>query len=430
MIPEARARMTLQTMLARALAWRPGGLARNTACTVAWNLWRIALQALNLVALARLFGADGYGVLAGTIALFVACAQFVGMGTGMALVRDSVRDARAGADVYAQTRTVYLATGLAAFLLAWPLGVWLLGDQVPADALAALAFAELVATPAVMPLVYRLQSQERMGAFGALLSLPPAVRLVVTLALLLLDYDSITGFALLYLGGMLCASLAAHAVASPHGCARPRWSDLWYLRQGLPYVLPGVTSAVGSEVDKTILLRSAGAAETGHYAAAHRIMQAAAVPVGALMLAAVPRLFRSSAATGRPHGARMLVLAALAYALPMAILLWLLAPLAPWLLGTQFRPSVDLLRGLSLVLVAACLRQVTLALLTTSDLQRIRNRIEVSAAVASIGALLAAIPVFSAWGAVIVLGTTDLLVVAAGGIALYRHRHRRAVGRA
>lgn len=423
MIPEMRARMTLPTMLARALAWRPGGLARNTAFTTAWNVWRILLQALSLVALARLFGAEGYGVLAGTIALFVACAQFVGMGTGIALVRDSVRDPGAGVAAYARTRTVYLATGLACFLLAWPLGVWILGDQVPAIALAALGFAELVAAPAVLPLAYRLQSQERMGAFGALLSLPPAIRLAVTLALLLLDQASITGFALLYLGAMLGASLAAQVMVSPRPWLRPRWADLRYLRQGLPYVLPGVTAAIGSELDKTMLLRWAGAAVTGHYAAAHRIMQAAAVPVASLVLAAAPRLFRTAAATGRPHGARLLVLAALGYALLMSVLLWLLAPLAPWLLGAQFLPSVDLLRGLSLVLVATCLRQVTVALLTTSDLQRIRNQIEVWAAAASIGALLVAIPLFSAWGAVAVLGATDLLVVAAGGITLYRHRH-------
>lgn len=343
--------------------------------------------------------------------MFTTCAQFVGIGTGIALVRDSTRDPSKLRERFGQARNVYLFSGAFAFLIVWPLGSFMFSTSLSPLTLAALAGAELIAAPLLLPIAYQFQAEQRMNAFGLATTLMPIIRLGAIAILLLLDTVSISAFATTYFG--LIVAVAAIVNLSQRPCKSPMpslHSHVSFARSGLAYVVPNIMGVASTELDKTILLQKAGGELTGHYAAAFRVMQAATLPVTALMLAALPRQFRAKVDETR-GAAKTLVLATCGYAIIAAALIWAVSPLLPRLLGDQFADSVLLLKGLMVVFVTECVRQIVTPLLTTADKQRARNLIEATATFSAVIAFVVFIPLFSVWGAISVLGAVNVFVI-------------------
>lgn len=413
--------VTIKSAVRQLRSWRPGGLARDTAYASAWSVSRIALQALNLILLARLFGADGFGALAGSIAFFATWGQFVGLGTGIVLVRDASRSNTATSDHLARAQSVYLLTGIAFFSLTFWLGQWLFASLLPMSAVAAIALAEVVAAPGIMPLAYRLQSQERMNAFGLVLSIPPTIRLAAILTLMALDSTSIVGFTVTYAGCMLGVTVLLNAQA---GFRWPRRSDLSYLRQGIGYVVPSVASTAGGELDKTIVLQLAGASTAGIYAAAYRLAQAASIPVQSLILAGAARLFRAGDRDAHRSTFKPFLLSATLFGILAGTGLFAIAPVLPYLLGHAFQESVALARMLSVFVLTSCVRQMVMAWLTTSNLQGARNFSEVTAMFSTLLICAALVAEYSASGAVVALIAGDTAAVASAAIAIVSKKMR------
>lgn len=397
--------------IARLLSWRPGQLAWNTAHAAGWNVIRIGLQAGSLILMARLFGAGGYGALAGTLALFGTCAQVVGLGSGVALVRHIAREREHHARLVS-TQLAYASTGLLACILALPLSTALLGDAVPAGALACLAVTEIVVTPALLPLAYRYQALERMFLSGAMLTLATFTRFAAVLSAFLLGRRDIGTFSVMYLCCLTAGTVAIFLCAWPRvGGKRTNHNLLSTLREGLPFVVSGVATTAGGELDKTIVLRSLGEVMAGQYAAASRIVQAATLPINSLVLATTPRLF-ATRGSKRRRQALQLFGAAFTYAMVAASMVWALAPLAPTLLGRSFDSSVDVLRMLCIVIITNCMRQITVMLLTTHDMQATRNRIEITAIATSLLAMAPLIQWLGTAGVIVALTAGDVLIMA------------------
>lgn len=357
--------------------------------------------------MARLFGANGYGALAGTVALFATCAQLVGFGTGIALLRHVARDGNLPPR-FAATQRIYLLSAVLLTLLATPIALLFLGDRIAPSAVICLAIAEILAAPAFMPLAYRFQAEERMFAFGATLTAPPIVRGLALVAALAFEIRDLGGFSLLYL---LMLSITAIAIATWRQPVHqaPTYSELREIvGEGLPYAVSGVAVTAGSELDKTALLRLAGDAAAGEYAAAQRIVQAATMPVNSLVLALTPRMFRATAPIDTRNIERLALGVTLAYALVASAAIWVAAPLTKLVLGQDFHDSEPLLRALCLVLVSSCLRQMLVAQLTATDMQVARNWMEGGAALLSIAVLISTIPHFGAYGAIAAAFIADM----------------------
>ncbi|WP_172969602.1 oligosaccharide flippase family protein [Rhodanobacter sp. T12-5] len=395
------------------VSWRPGQLARNTAHASGWNILRIALQASSLILMARILGAEGYGKLAGTVALYVTFAQFAGLGSGIALVRHLARAGELHARMSATQRT-YLATGMALFVLIWPLSILTLGGTLSPTTLAFLACAELVVAPMLLPLAYRHQAEENMFLSGAILTLAPFARFLAVLYALVAQVHDVAAFAPLYLGWLTIVVSGALCFAWPRGGdMRQRPSLIATIREGLPYVISGVAVTAGGELDKTILLRSAGGALAGQYAAAYRIMQAMTLPVNSLIMAVTPRQFAASGPDHRRQR-KWLFATTILYSTIAASFLWLLAPYASLALGNEFQESSKLLRFLCLVIVTNSVRQVVVMLLTTGGMQAARNVVETGAVVVSVAAMLILIPIFSIVGAITALIGADGIAILFG----------------
>jgi O-antigen/teichoic acid export membrane protein len=404
----------MNTYLKRLATWRPGKLLRNTFHASGWNIARILLQAGSLVLMTHVFGAKGYGALAGVTALYITLAQFVGLGSGVALVRSLARSSDAQAARMLATKRAYLGSGLLAFVLAWPCSIAILGDVMSAYALAYLAVAELIAAPTLMPFVYWHQARENMFASGAMVTLAPIARICAAATTALVGTTDLTIYAALHLGWLAFIVTMTHFLTQlPHPYDQKPNSILQTVREGLPYAISGATLTAGNELDKTILLRTQGDVVAGQYTAAYRIMQAATLPVNSLILAATPRMFKLAADSGKTLFWNMLI-ATTAYALLAGLALGLLSPYVNWLLGEEFVRSSILLRIMCFVLLASCIKQLVTAQLTVSDRQKERNVIEAAGLLASITLLVMLTPTIGAIGAIIAMGASDLLIIFLG----------------
>jgi len=363
--------------------------------------------------MARILGAGGYGALAGSVALFMVCGQFTGLGSGIALVRHVSRGGELRCR-FAATERAYLLSGLVLTVIAVPVSLVLLGSLVSASALIFLAMAEILVAPALLPLVYRYQAKERLFLSSAIGTLAPIARLAAIASVAVLGRRDVTSFAQSYLAWLVLTAAITLYLAWPRSDATTATCTTRHaIREGLPYAVSGLALTAGSELDKTVLLRLAGEAVTGPYAAAYRIASAATLPVNALVLAASPRLFRTPSKDNARLAAAMLAVV-LGYAALASSALWLLAPFAPWLLGHGFDNATPLLRALCVIIFTGTLRQYVTALLTTRDLQGNRNVIEIGGVCVSLAMLLILVPMFGAHGAVFAVAVSDTVVILAG----------------
>jgi O-antigen/teichoic acid export membrane protein len=367
--------------------------------------------------MARVFGAEGYGALAGTVALFMTFAQFAGLGSGIALTRHLSRNGELQGKLLA-TQHVYGVTSVVTFIVIWPGSVLLFAWTFSPATLGCLSAAELVVAPSLLPLVYRYLAEERLSAAGALLTVAPVARLAAIGAVAVYGSSRVSTFAIAYLGFLLIAvGIAMWRLWPVHKPVRS-YTLRATIREGLPFVVSNLAITAGGELDKTIMLRALGGVITGQYAAAYRIMQAATLPISSLVLAAAPRMFRAK--QGSFDLFTKLMLVTLAYALAASFMLVLISPLAHFVLGDDFSKSEIILRWLCIVLVTNCLRQVITAQLTTADLQQRRNLIELCSLAVSVLLLVTLVPKIGPFGAIVALAISDGSVIIAGGFLMFR----------
>lgn len=292
-------------------------------------------------------------------------------------------------------------------------------------ALAMLAAAEMIVTPLIGPLASRYQGEERIGVASALMTIAPIGRCLAVAMVFATGSSSLDAYAALYLAvlSLLVVATLWKLMPSPQ---RPTRADIVdEVREGGRYAVSMVAVTANGEIDKAVMLRLAGDHATGQYAAASRLMQAALMPVNALVLSLAPRWFRHEGAAG--VSLRQLAIAALAvaaYSSAAALTCWFLAPFAPFLFGEAFRASVPILQLLSFAIISGAFRQVTMTLVMTSDLQHSRNLIEIGCIAASVALMLWWIPHHGALGAAMAVIAADVLavVLGVGTMALARRR--------
>jgi len=132
------------------------------------------------------------------------------------------------------------------------------------------------------------------------------------------------------------------------------------MREAFGYAATELTRNGPTELDKTLAVRCLPIHEAGLYAAGSRMMGAAVLPVMAMAVSALPRLFRESR-DGASVSARLIGFMtgfALGYGILLSVLLWFLAPWVERFLGQAYAGSAVLLRLLCIVIPGLSLRLV------------------------------------------------------------------------
>jgi O-antigen/teichoic acid export membrane protein len=325
-------------------------LRTGAALLTFWQLIRVGLQALWMLVIARTLGASGYGLLAGYTGLASAMGAFTGLGFGLTMLQEASRDhSRFGTTLrHASGATVISGTGL--WLLFTVAGNALLGHGLPTFAIACVGIAELLAFPTAILSSYAYQAHDRPGMAGMMYAVIPASNLLAVAAFLVCGSDrSLTGYVPYHAGFACIGATGAWIVMRCHltpGKAQAPLPTRSEIKESAGFSLMRVVDTAMVALDKSLVLRLAGPEVAGYYTVAFRLASVLAIPVSALAMAALPRLFRARKPAETTRLATSLLSASAVFGILAAIGMLASASLLPWLLGASFADTAHAARML------------------------------------------------------------------------------------
>ncbi len=403
-----------------------GPIARATIRTSFVLGLRLVVQAGTLLLVARMLGPSDYGAFAAIAALAVLMGTFATFGTHLVLLAEVSKspDQRQPALAYAVPTT--LISGSVLFLLYLATGqFWLASTSVPLQVMACIGLTETLLLPLyLLPAIEEL-ALEKTARSQLMVIFPLALRMAVAgMVMLLAPAQPLVLFAWLYLATALLA-LACMKVYKHDAWLQPKhWKlpNRAQLKHSVGYATLSLTAAGPSELDKMLAVKLLPLGVSGLYAAASRVIGAATLPVTALLLSALPRLFRQagehSAQSQRLN--RWIYLSVLIYGMALASLLWFAAPAVQWLFGSQYQGMGDMLRWLCIAVPGLVLRLTVASILMTQDKPWLRAGFEVFGMATLAIAAFALYPQFGAKGMALALAASEWGMVLAGMVFILK----------
>lgn len=323
---------------------------------------RLVIQACTLLLVARMLGPERFGVFAGVAALAVVVGTLSSFGTHLVFLGEVSKAPTRRMHVLAYALPTTLLYGtllLAAYLLF--AGVYFSASGVSLMVLLTIGTAEILLQPLFAFPSNEHLAMERVARSQLVMGLPLAIRLLAaTLVFMMEAADPLAAFSLGYLAASAIALFLA-TVTSPtpwprlHTWRLPSRAEL---RQSSGYAALAVTACGPGEIDKTLAAGLLPPSSSGLYAAGARVIGAVILPVIAMLLAALPRLFREGQTQPQRTNRllRWIVVVTLLYGTLIATLLWLAAPIVIRLFGPGYEGISQVIRWLCLAVPGMALR--------------------------------------------------------------------------
>lgn len=339
-----------------------GPIARSTLHTGIVLGLRLLIQAGTLLIIARMLGPDQYAAFAGMVALAVLLGTFSTFGTHLVLFAEVAKDPEQRSRVLSYAVPTTLITGSILFFVY--ITSYLLFFQdigLSWSIIFCIGLTETVLLPLFLIPATEELALEKTARSQLLMIFPLALRTLAAFVVMLLAVSHpLVVFAWLYLISAVVALFCMkwykqNAWLNPH-----QWQLATppQLRHSAGYATLALTAAGPSELDKMLAVKLLPLGVGGLYIAASRVVGAATLPVTALLLAALPRLFRGQLETKAQSERlnRWILVSVLVYGVILAGLLWLFAPCVEWLFGQQYHGLTEILRWLCLAVPALALR--------------------------------------------------------------------------
>ena len=410
-----------------------GPIARATLRTSTVLGLRLFVQAGTLLLVARLLGPHDFGAFAGVAALAVMLGTLSTFGTHIVLLAEVSREPQRRAAVLPFALSTTVLCGSLLFVLYLLLATMLLGEAgIDSNVLVALGLAELILQPLLNLLGAEHQGHGRIATSQLLITLPLALRLLAAGTVWLLHpADPLRDYAFGYLGASALALGIARLSLRQAWPALPDWRlpRLAELRHAAGYAVLNLTATGPAELDKTLALKLLPLAAAGVYAAGARVIGALTLPVIAMMLSAMPRLFREGQAD-RARSARLLrwvFAAALGYSLLLAAALWIAAPLFDRLFGPRYQDIGETIRWLTLAVPGMALRIAAGGALMALGRPWMRVGFEVVGLLALTAAALLWARMLGMAGMPIALTCSEWTMALIGGLMLMTGRRTRSM---
>lgn len=347
-----------------------GPIARGTLRTSAVLGLRLIVQAGTLLLVARMLGPDRFGAFAGVAALAVILGTLATFGTNTVLLGEVSKDPVRREQVLPYAVPFTLLCGgvlLAAYLL---ICTFVLDEAgVSITLLLAIGVTETLLQPLfILPAMEHL-GRGRIARSQLLQTLPLGLRLAAAAVVFVLQpADPLSAYGYGYLiASLIALGVATLAMPAPWpGLKRWRLPSGGELRNAAGYAAINITATSPAELDKTLATKLLPLAASGLYAAGARVIGAATLPVIAMMLSALPRLFREGQDQPRrtAHLLRWIFAAALGYSTGLAVLLWFIAPIFVWIFGPKYHGIEHTIHWLTLAVPGMALRLAAGSVLT------------------------------------------------------------------
>ena len=350
-------------MLERLIQFLQGPIASASIRTTGVLGLRLLFQAGHLIVLARLLGPSQFGLLAAVMASAMLLGKLATFGTQYPLLRNAAQQGHTEASVLSYALPTTLTTGLILFSIFLPATYWLtLAEQnFGIWPLLAIAIAELLTAPLITLFAMAHLGHGRIASSQLIQALPLGLRFIAATVLLIMQPDlPLLLYAVLYVGTSVItlAAMLCTKAANPPNIKEWRLPRLAELKEAASFGLMDVATAAPSEIDKAIAPYLLTPHLSGLYAVAGRTVGALTLPVSAMMLSALPRLFRATKPGRDNLLLRYTILFSLAYSIVLAIALWWLAPFIGRLFGPAYTSLKEILHIFCFAVPAMALRVV------------------------------------------------------------------------
>lgn len=342
---------------------------------------RLIVQAGVLFLLASVLEPHGFGLYAALGALAVLLGTLANFGTHLTLLRDISRASPGvgaalrvalGTTAFCGSILLLIYTALSHLLLPVPEeGYWVI---------LALGAAEVLFQPFLVIAAMERHGRGQIACSQLLLIQPLLLRLLIVLAIVeSAPEDPLSWYAM----GHLCAVVLPLGYvawsAEPAAWRQPsRWqvARLSDWRNLAGYAVMNASANGVAELDKILASRLLSLGAAGIYAAASRIVGSLVLPVIAMVLAAMPRLFRDGTAGKKIHF--WLFIFAAMYGLLAASVMALAAPWIESLFGGAYIGVGELIRLLAFAVPAVSIRAAATNVLTTLERPWVRVCLELA----------------------------------------------------
>ena len=271
-----------------------GPIARSTIKTSFVLGLRLVVQAGTLLLVARMLGPEQFGAFAGIAALAVLLGALASLGSSLVLLGAMSNDPALRDQVLPWAIPTTLLTGAVLLTLFVAISKTLLAAaDVSLMVLLAIGITEVWLQPLLSLVTTEHHAQGRIARSQLLHVIPLALRMLLAMSILLL---SPTRPLDIYAPGYCLASLLPLMVlvlkTSWPGIEHWRLPSYNELKNTAGFAALNITNMGPAELDKTLAARLMPMAEAGVYSAGARAIGAVVLPVGAMLLSALPRLFR------------------------------------------------------------------------------------------------------------------------------------------
>lgn len=378
-------------------------LVRNTLWMLLGDGAGTAIQAIYFVIIARALGSQGYGTIMGVSALVGILAPFASLGSGNILIKHVARDGATFSKYWGRAIVLTVASGLLLTMLALVLSSFLLPAAIPILLVLCLSISSLIFSALLGVSAQAFQGFQRMAETSAIMFLPSILRLIGLLTLICLKKPTPLDLGYVYLASTALATMISFCYVKRE-LGKPIYDKKVFnveIKEGMYFSIGLSSQGVYNDIDKTMLARLATLEDVGIYAAAYRIIDVAFRPVRSLYFATYARFFQSGASGLR--GTLIFVVRLLpyvaGYGLAVSFLLFVSAPIMPYVFGRDFADAVLALRWLSLLPLLKVLHCFPADSLTGAGFQGARSCCQVATAVLNVLLNLWLIPIYSWKGA-------------------------------
>jgi O-antigen/teichoic acid export membrane protein len=375
------------------------------------------LQGLQFLLVARELGPHEFGKVASILAVTAALLPFSGFGLANMMVMHLARGSKETALLFGNCLAAGLVGGMLLAFIVGLVAVAISGDTSILLVCVIFGVSELIVTKSVDFCQHLFLGLERHAIASRLLLVQSAFRFLMAGALaLLITSPTAMDWALLHLlGGSLAAILVLGYTLRISGTPYVDLSRIFQdVKTGLFFSVGLSSRSVYMDADKAVLGSLASLSVNGAYTAAFRLVFMATTPLTASLLALQAKMFRAGGSVGLEKTvqiAKRAIIVGMAYGMFVGGVLYFGAPLLPYVLGSKYELSVEMLQALAFLPVPLFIQCALSDALTAANFQRARSIVQILVAGMSVALNIVLIQEMSWMGAVIASYVSQIALV-------------------
>jgi O-antigen/teichoic acid export membrane protein len=326
------------------------------------------------------------------------------VGSASLLIKNVARDRLVFSKYWGNALFLNVASGSLLVLLVLLVARLLLPAHISSLLILCVALGDLIFTRLLDNSASAFQAFDSLHVTAQLYLFAGVARLLGAIALhLLVPRPTATAWAVLYLiaaavSGLLGVVLVCRRLGRPHLALHLFRREAL---EGVFFSCGQSTETIYNDIDKTMLTALSDLESAGIYAAAYRIIDVTFVPVNSFLWASYSHFFIKGAAgieSSLAYAKRLLSRAGI-YSIAASLGLFLLAPLVPRIIGSQYLHTVEAMRWLAAIPILRMFHRFLAYALAGAGYQGARTAAQGGAALLNVFLNLWLIPAYSWRGA-------------------------------